>query len=229
MDLEQNTPAIQAQAISVTLDGQQVLGGLDLAVHPREVVAVIGASGTGKTTLLHVLAALRPADSGGVIILGSPLDPSDLDQGDTLRRETVSFMAQDLDLLPELSCAKNAALPVLLAGASSADALATARSTLNALGLGEHADRPARKLSRGQRQRVALARALTQPRPILILDEPTASLDSEARDLAMSHLRRHADGGAAVLIATHDDILASKADRVVELIDGRLQEHACVN
>ena len=132
-------------------------------------------------------------------------------------------MAQDLDLLPLLSSTRNAALPVLLAGGSPNQATEAARSMLNGIGMADHSSKPVRQLSRGQRQRVALARALAQPRPVLLLDEPTASLDTTSRDEAMGILKARASAGAGVLITTHDLALAAQADRVLHLRNRRLE------
>ncbi len=217
------SPAVRARALDVILGGRAVLEGLDLTLHTGEILAVVGSSGSGKTTLIHVLAGLRGADGGRVEVQGTALDPRDLDQSDRLRREVVAFMAQDLDLLPELTGAQNAALPVLIAGGTPAKALTAARALLDRFGMADHLSQPVKQLSRGQRQRVALARALAQPRPVLLLDEPTASLDPTSRDQAIGHLRKRAVAGAAVLITTHDLEVAAQADRVLHLHQGRLE------
>jgi len=200
-----------------------VLAQLALTLHRGELVAVVGPSGAGKTTLVHVLAGLRSPDAGEISVLGTPLDPRDLDQSDRLRREVVGFMAQDLNLLPELCSVRNAALPVLLAGGSTRESIDAAERILQALGMGDCTHQPVRELSRGQRQRVALARALSRPRPVLLLDEPTASLDPDTKDKVCAMARQHAQRGAAVLIATHDVAVAQQADRVLHLSSGRLE------
>ena len=133
-------------------------------------------------------------------------------------------MTQDFHLLSKLSAERNAALAPLLAGKSAAEALQAAHDLLDTLGLAAHHKAPASRLSRGQRQRVALARALAFPRPLLLLDEPTSSLDPDSRKIVMDLIRSQADSGAAVLIATHDAALMTGVDRVLSMQNGRIVE-----
>jgi len=223
MDGNVTQPAVCARSVSLSLGGSQILKDVDLTIQSGEILAIVGPSGTGKTTLIHVLAGYRTPDAGQVEVQGAVLCAKEPDHGDRIRREQIGFMAQDLDLLEELSSDRNAALPVLLAGGKPGNALRAARALLGDLGMTDHMDRPVRRLSRGQRQRVALARALAHPRPILLLDEPTASLDPATRDLAIGHIKQRAREGAAVLITTHDHAVADQADRVMHLSDGRVE------
>jgi ABC-type lipoprotein export system ATPase subunit len=133
-------------------------------------------------------------------------------------------MTQDFHLLSKLSAERNAALAPLLAGKSAAEALQAAHALLDRLGLEEHHKAPASRLSRGQRQRVALARALAFPRPLLLLDEPTSSLDLASRENVLALIRERGQSGCAVLIATHDETLLPCVDRVLKMHRGHIVE-----
>jgi putative ABC transport system ATP-binding protein len=222
--MTEQVEAVRATELRLSLDGQVILAGCSLSVRPGEIAAVVGESGVGKTTLVNVLAGFRTLDDGAVEILGEPVDPKDPDQGDRLRRERIGVLAQDLVLLPELSAARNVAVPLLLAGMAPGPAMSAARASLALLGLEDHADRPIAKLSRGQRQRTALARALAHDRPVLLLDEPTSSVDAATRDRVLAHIRDRANAGAAVVLTTHDHRVAAQADTVWDLIDGQLRQ-----
>jgi ABC-type lipoprotein export system ATPase subunit len=170
---------------------------------------------------LHALCGLLPLDRGQVTVDGNPLTE---DNATELRRTTLGLLTQDLHLLGALDPVRNAALPLLLNGVSPAEACETARSLLQDLGLNPDTAPSTERLSRGQRQRVALARALVFPRPILLLDEPTSSVDPDTRDAILQRLRGLAAGGAAILLTTHDTGLVPKADRHLRLADGTLEE-----
>ncbi len=224
MTIPSTSPALLAEDVRIDLDGQILLKDGRLSVQPGQIAAVVGESGAGKTTLINVLAGFRAPSAGTIHILGEALTPRDPNQGDRLRRESIGFLAQDLVLLPALSAVRNAAIPLLLAGIAPSKATTAARASLEELGLGPHADKPTRQLSRGQRQRTALARALAHTRPILLLDEPTSSLDADTRDQVLTHLRERANAGAAIVLTTHDSTVADHADTVWDLRQGKLTQ-----
>jgi ABC-type lipoprotein export system ATPase subunit len=197
-----------------------VLAGVDLDLAPGSLTVLSGPSGCGKTTLLHALCGLLPLDRGQVTVRGTPLSE---DNATELRRTTLGLLTQDLHLLGALDPVRNAALPLLLNGVSPAEACTAARSLLQELGLDPDTAPTTERLSRGQRQRVALARALVFPRPVLLLDEPTSSVDPDTRDAILDRLRGLAEGGTAILLTTHDTGLVPRADRHLCFVDGTLE------
>jgi ABC-type lipoprotein export system ATPase subunit len=198
----------------------EVLAGVDLALAPGSLTVLSGPSGCGKTTLLHALCGLLPVDRGQITVNGAPLSEENATE---LRRTTLGLLTQDLHLIGALDPVRNAALPLLLNGVSPAEACTAARTLLLELGLNPDTAPTTERLSRGQRQRVALARALVFPRPILLLDEPTSSVDPETRDAILERLRGLATSGAAILLTTHDTDLAPRADRHLHLAGGTLE------
>lgn len=199
-----------------------VLRGAELTLHAGEIVALVAPSGTGKSTLLHLAGGLAQPTSGDVLVGGRSLvslSPTALAQ---LRRESVGYVFQDLNLLPALTAAENVAFPRELAGIRPREAAQEAREALEAVGVGELWRRRPEEISGGQAQRVAIARALVGPRRLLLADEPTGALDSTtARDI-VALLRQRADDGASVVLVTHEARLAAWADRTVQLRDGRI-------
>ncbi|HEB53705.1 MAG TPA: ATP-binding cassette domain-containing protein [bacterium] len=197
------------------------LAGVDLDVDTGEFVAVLGASGVGKTTLLHVLAGLLPSDEGTVEIAGEhPWSRREPERA-RFRRRTIGLLPQGAPLLDELDAVTNAALPLLLDGAPDADQ--RARTSLQALGVLDLAARRPRELSGGEALRVALARALVATPPLLLADEPTSHLDPDNARVAIAELRRARDRGCAVVAVTHDPEVAAAADQRLSLCDGRLR------
>ncbi|MEE2752015.1 MAG: ABC transporter ATP-binding protein, partial [Myxococcota bacterium] len=213
-------PTLQARDIRVLHDEQVVVDGIDLQVLPGEFIVVRGESGCGKTTLIHALSGLLSLASGSVSAMGEAVVPATAHR---LRREVLALMTQDLHLLGALDPIRNAALPLLLAGIPAEKAKAQAAQLLSTLGLDvDNAPRTSR-LSRGQRQRVALARALVHPRPILLLDEPTSSLDPSTRDAVLDILTHRAQEGASVLVTSHDETLSQHANRTLLFSNGRVE------
>jgi len=201
-----------------------VLRGVDLECEPGDTVAVIGASGVGKSTLLHVLGALDAPDVGQVQVAGC--DPFVLSEPDRarLRNRSIGFVFQFHHLLPEFTAAENAALPLWIAGQSEADGLSVAVSLLSDLGLSERTTARPDELSGGERQRVAIARALVTRPVVLLADEPTGNLDGETAEVVYSKLvELTRDRGTVLVVATHDLELAARADRVYRLKQGLLE------
>ena len=217
-------PGLAVDSVHVAFDGTAVLQGVSLEVKPGEIIALQGSSGSGKTTLLHAIAGFVGIDQGSITVAGVSVQGLTEKQRASMRRDTLALMTQDFHLLRKLSAERNAALAPLLSGASPEEALQAARSLLDQLGLQAHYRAPANRLSRGQRQRVALARALAVPRPILLLDEPTSSLDADSRAVVMELIEKQASDGAAVLLATHDASVLPSAHRVLSMKDGILLE-----
>lgn len=202
----------------------RALGPISLSVGRGEFVAIMGPSGSGKSTLLSLAGALDRPTHGQVHIAGDDLagcGPSDLA---ALRRRSIGYVFQDLNLLPGLTARENVALPLELDGRPLADARADADTALDDVGLAALADRFPDDLSGGERQRVAIARALVGPRRLLLADEPTGALDSVTGETIMRLLRDQRDRGRTVVLVTHDATHAAWADRVVFLRDGEIAD-----
>ena len=199
---------------------------IDLAIQPGELVAIMGPSGSGKSTLLTIAGTLEEATSGEVTIDGQPVSAMSRAERAALRRRAVGFVFQDFNLLPGLTAAENVALPLELDGVRNKAARATALEALEHLGMSPRADRYPEELSGGERQRVAIARAVIGDRRLLLADEPTGALDSINGEDVIRLVRNACKRGVAGVIVTHDAQLASWADRVVFLRDGRLVDHS---
>ena len=199
----------------------EILRGLNIAVARGERVALVGPSGSGKSSLIAVAAGLEQPSGGSVSLFGQDLARLDEDGRARLRRGRVSLVFQSFHLLPNMTAEENVAAPLEIAGA--ADAQATARTWLERVGLSARRRHYPHQLSGGEQQRVALARALA-PRPALLFaDEPTGNLDAaNAAGVAGLMFDLVADTGAALVLVTHDEALARRADRTVRLRDGRV-------
>ena len=198
-----------------------VLRGASLALAAGEVAALVGPSGSGKSSLLHIVGLLEKPD-GGTISLRGQLIEMDNDRARTaMRLQNIGFVYQDQNLLPEFSAQENIALPARLAGQGRDDAMQNALVSLERLGLADRADHLPSQLSGGEQQRVAIARALANQPSLVLADEPTGSLDGASGEKVADLLLEEAKTqNAAVLLATHDMDLAARADRIVRLRDG---------
>ena len=218
---------IQTQNLTKTYgSGDTAVIALDhvnLNVNAGEFVAIMGPSGCGKSTLLHLIGGLDRPTEGRVIFDGAPIAEMSDDALPELRRRKMGFIFQFYNLIPVLSAAENAALPITLDGAKPAEARAKAVEWLTRFGLGERlASRPD-QLSGGQQQRVAVARALVAEPALVLADEPTGNLDTHAGDEIASLLRSVSkDYGRTVIMVTHDPRIAAYADRIVFLKDGKI-------
>ncbi|WP_375380618.1 ABC transporter ATP-binding protein [uncultured Sphingomonas sp.] len=199
-------------------DSRQLFSGLNLAVRPGELVALLGESGVGKSTLLNILAGLDDADAGEVRIAGTALGPLDEGARTRLRREKIGFVFQAFHILPYLTLAQNVALPLALIAPDTATATARAGEMLEAVGLGDRGQGYARDLSGGELQRVAIARALVHRPALILADEPTGNLDPETATRVLALFAQAARaGGAAAIMVTHSAATAQVADRVLTL------------
>jgi putative ABC transport system ATP-binding protein len=198
------------------------LRGVDLRVEPGELVAVMGPSGSGKSTLLTIAGSLEEPTGGEVSVGGVALARLSRNQRAALRRRAIGYVFQDFNLLAGLTAAENVSLPLELDGTSVKAARAAAVLALERLGLADRTDRFPDELSGGERQRVAIARAVVGDRHLLLADEPSGALDSVNGEAVMRLVRASCQGGVAGVVVTHDAQLASWADRVVFLRDGRI-------
>ncbi|MEU0565804.1 ABC transporter ATP-binding protein [Nonomuraea sp. NPDC005983] len=202
----------------------QALRDVSLEVARGELVAVMGPSGSGKSTLLNLAGGLDRPTSGRVTIEGKDL--ATVKDLAALRRGSVGYVFQDLNLIPSLTAVENVMLPRELGGVRTRQARQEALDVLSAVGVDHVADRFPPELSGGQRQRVAIARALVGERRLVLADEPTGALDTATGDEILQLLRDRCDAGAAALLVTHEPRYAAWADRVVFLRDGQLTDSA---
>ena len=195
---------------------------IDLAVADGELVAIMGPSGSGKSTLLTIAGSLEEATSGDVTIAGQRVAGMSRNDRARLRRRSIGYIFQDFNLLAGLTAAENVALPLELDGINAKTARRAALSALRQVDVEALAARFPDELSGGERQRVAIARSIVGDRHVLLADEPTGALDSVNGEAVMRLLREACKRGVAGVIVTHDAQLASWADRVVFLRDGRV-------
>ncbi len=201
----------------------EILRGIDFEVPAGQFVAIMGASGSGKSTLLGLLAGLDTATSGSVILDGTDITGLGEDQLAVVRGRKIGFVFQSYQLIPTLTAEENVLLPYELLGGSTASGTVRARELLESVGLGDRMDHYPVQLSGGEQQRVALARAFMSKPPILMADEPTGNLDSVngqvVLDLLLTLNRRE---NTTLVLVTHDQALASRADRIITLSDGKV-------
>lgn len=202
----------------------EVLRGIDLTVAPGEIVALLGPSGSGKSTLLQAVGLLEGGFEGSIRIAGIEVAQLQSHERTLTRRDKLGFVYQFHHLLPDFDATENVVLPQLIQNATHVDARARAEALLTALGLGHRLTHRPSQLSGGEQQRVAVARALANRPALVLADEPTGNLDEKTADVVLAEFLRLVRGeGAAALIATHNERLAAKMDRVVRLHEGYLE------
>jgi putative ABC transport system ATP-binding protein len=222
---EQESGAILELRNATRVHGQgatevRALAGVSLQVMPGELVAVMGPSGSGKSTLLSLAGGLDTPTTGEVYVEGKALSAMSGAHLAQLRRRSLGYVFQDLNLVPALTAVENVMLPLELDGERQGAARQIAKAALAEVDLADLADRFPDEMSGGQQQRVAIARALVGPRRLVLADEPTGALDSETGETVLRVLRGRIDAGAAGLLVTHEARHAAWADRVVFLRDG---------
>jgi putative ABC transport system ATP-binding protein len=200
----------------------RALSDVDLSVERGELVAIMGPSGSGKSTLLTIAGSLEEPTSGQVLVDGVDLASVSRSERAKMRRRSIGYVFQDFNLLPGLTAVENVTLPLELDGVRAKEARASGLKSLEELAVADHADRYPDELSGGEGQRVAIARAILGERSVLLADEPTGALDSVNGEAVMRLLRAATARGVAGVIVTHEAHLASWADRVVFLRDGRV-------
>jgi lipoprotein-releasing system ATP-binding protein len=206
-----------------------VLRGVDLDVRQGEIVALLGPSGSGKSTLLQAVGLLEGGFEGSIRIAGEEAAQLDDAARTRVRRDTLGFVYQFHHLLPDFSAVENVVIPQLVNGATRAEAQARAESLLGLLGLSERLTHRPSKLSGGEQQRVAVARALANRPALVLADEPTGNLDEGTADIVFAEfLRLVREEGSAALVATHNERMAAKMDRVLRLHEGHLSPDALV-
>ena len=223
-----NEPVLATEGLtrSFTQGGAtiEVLRGVDLAVAPGEIVALLGPSGSGKSTLLQAVGLLEGGFGGSIRIAGEEVSRLDNDARTRVRRDRIGFVYQFHHLLPDFSAEENVVLPQLIRDAEPGVARERAEVLLGALGLGHRLSHRPSQLSGGEQQRVAVARALANRPALVLADEPTGNLDEATADVVFDQFLKLVRGeGSAALVATHNERLAARMDRVLRLHDGRLE------
>jgi putative ABC transport system ATP-binding protein len=201
----------------------RVLHGIDLAVEPGRLTLLVGPSGCGKTTLLSIVTGILSPTAGDVDVMGERITALRGKRKALFRRRMLGFIFQQYNLLPSLTAAENASVPLVAAGMALGEAAKRATVTLERIGMSAHADKLPNQLSGGQQQRVAIARALVHEPAVIVCDEPTAALDEATGHTVMEILRDIAsEPSHAVLVVTHDNRIFHFADRIVQMNDGRI-------
>lgn len=212
---------IKAIDIHKSFGSLEVLKGVSLSVKPSEVVSIVGPSGAGKTTLLQILGTLSKMDSGSLLIDGEQVSSLSDNALSDFRNRRIGFVFQFHHLLPEFTALENVMMPALIAGRTKAEAEAHATELLKMMNLAERLTHKPSALSGGEQQRVAIARAIINRPALLLADEPSGNLDSRNREEIHSLFFRLRDElGQTTIIVTHDDSLASMADRKISMRDG---------
>lgn len=228
MNDESLTPLVLRDVCRTFRSGDErldVLRGVNLTLRAGEIVALVAPSGTGKSTLLHLAGLLESPDAGAVIVGGQDAGRlGDLERT-AIRRRMIGFVYQAHHLLPEFTALENVVLPQLIAGVRRADARVRGEALLGSFGLAHRLEHLPGRLSGGEKQRVAIARALANRPGLLLADEPTGNLDVNTSGAVFDELLHIVRGhGVAALIATHNEELAARMDRVVTLRDGQLMD-----
>jgi lipoprotein-releasing system ATP-binding protein len=223
-----NDPVIKLRGVKRSFEqgGEviEVLRGVDLDVKQGEIVALLGPSGSGKSTMLQAVGLLEGGFSGSIAIAGVEASELPSDGRTQLRRDHLGFVYQFHHLLPDFTAHENVVMPLMVAGSSRADADARAEQLLADLGLGHRLTHRPSQLSGGEQQRVAVARALANRPTLVLADEPTGNLDETTSDRVLGQFLELVRGeGSAALVATHNERLAARMDRVVRLHDGVLE------
>ncbi|MEM6856405.1 MAG: ABC transporter ATP-binding protein [Pseudomonadota bacterium] len=200
-----------------------VLRGVDLTIEPGEIVALLGPSGSGKSTMLQAVGLLEGGFEGSIAIAGTAAETLPSDKRTALRRDHLGFVYQFHHLLPDFDARENVIMPQLIAGSERKDAAQRADALLSSLGLEHRLEHRPSQLSGGEQQRVAVARALANRPTLVLADEPTGNLDEATSDAVLKQFLELVRGeGSAALIATHNERLAKRMDRIVRLVDGVL-------
>ncbi|RMG86293.1 MAG: ABC transporter ATP-binding protein [Chloroflexi bacterium] len=203
------------------------LRGVDMCIEAGEMVSIVGPSGSGKSTLLGIIGGLDTPTSGEVYIDGVEISRLGEDKLTEIRNEKIGFIFQFFNLIPTLTALENVALPIEFANQRRYNPKKRAKELLEQLGLGDRLNHRPSELSGGQQQRVAIARALANNPPLLLADEPTGNLDSESGAMVMETLHQiRQENGTTIVLVTHDPGLAKQADRILTLIDGRIEQES---
>jgi putative ABC transport system ATP-binding protein len=219
---------IRLAGITKTYDAGELavtaLAGVDLDVEKGQMVAIIGPSGSGKSTLMHILGCLDAPSAGRYVLDGQDVSALSGFQLAGVRNRKIGFIFQTFNLLPKASLLRNVELPMLYAGLGSAERRRRAQAALDRVGLGDRRKHRPSELSGGQRQRAAIARALVMEPTLVLADEPTGNLDSRTGDEILQIFHHMHARGETIVIVTHDPRIAAQCQRVVQIVDGRIED-----
>ncbi len=199
------------------------LDGIDMAIDAGEYLAVMGASGSGKSTLMNILGCLDQPTAGSYLLDGHDVATMDDDQLSRVRREKIGFVFQAFNLISELNTVENVEVPLFYQGVPRAERYGRAMHRVEQVGLGDRATHRPSELSGGEQQRVAIARALVNDPAIIMADEPTGNLDSKTGMAILDLLSGLHEAGLTIIVVTHDDRIADRCQRIVQLSDGRIE------
>ena len=200
----------------------KALDGVDLTVNRGDYLAVMGASGSGKSTAMNILGCLDRPSSGSYRLNNTPVEELSDDQLADLRNRDLGFVFQQFHLLPQLSALDNVIMPMIYAGVPAAERRQRAQAALERVGLGQRLNNKPNQLSGGQQQRVAIARAIINQPALLLADEPTGALDSQTTAEVLDIFDAMHRGGMTVVMVTHEDDVAARAEKIVYFRDGRI-------
>ncbi len=221
-------PLIRLEGVVKTYDAGELevkaLSGIDLDIRKGQMVAIIGPSGSGKSTLMHILGCLDAPTSGAYHLDGQDVSTLTGFQLASIRNRKVGFVFQTFNLLPKASLLRNVELPLLYGGIAGAERRERATEALRRVGLGERAKHKPSELSGGQRQRAAIARALVNRPSLVLADEPTGNLDTKTGLEILDLFDEMHSHGETVVIVTHDPRIAERCERVVRIVDGRIED-----
>jgi putative ABC transport system ATP-binding protein len=219
---------IQLTGVTKTYDAGelavQALRGIDLAIEKGQMAAVIGPSGSGKSTLMHILGCLDAPSKGRYVLDGQDVSTLSSFQLAGVRNRKIGFVFQTFNLLPKASLLRNVELPLLYAGIGSAERRERAGAALERVGLGDRLKHRPSELSGGQRQRAAIARALVNEPSLILADEPTGNLDTKTGLEILRIFHEMHERGETIVIVTHDPRIAEQCQRLVQIVDGRIQD-----
>ena len=222
------SPLIRMEGVTKTYDAGELavtaLAGIDLAIEKGQMVAIIGPSGSGKSTLMHILGCLDAPSAGVYRLDGKDVSTLSGFQLAAIRNQKVGFVFQTFNLLPKASLQRNVELPLLYAGIGGADRKELAQDALRKVGLVERAKHRPSELSGGQRQRAAIARAIVNSPSLILADEPTGNLDTKTGLEILDIFDGMHAKGETIVIVTHDPRIAERCERVVQIVDGRIEK-----
>ncbi len=201
----------------------RALNGIDLTISAGEFVAIMGPSGSGKSTLMHIIGCLDSPSEGEYSLDGVEVAQMEKNELAVIRNRKIGFVFQSFNLLPHLNILKNVELPLMYAGIGLKERNLKARQIIESVGLSDRIKHKPAELSGGQRQRVAIARAIVNDPAILLADEPTGNLDSQAGGDILEIFTKLHEAGHTVIIVTHDKAVAGRADRIIRIMDGKIE------
>lgn len=207
----------------------RALNGIDMTIRRGEFVSIMGPSGSGKSTLMHIMGCLDRPTSGDYFLDGDKVSSLSKGKLAAIRNRKVGFVFQTFNLLPHLNTQKNVEIPLIYAGISKTERIKRAIAVLEEVGLGDRLKHRPSELSGGQRQRVAIARALVTKPAIVLADEPTGNLDTSSGNDILSIIDEMHDKGNTIIIVTHDKNVAKRANRVIEIIDGKIKDNGSIS